>query len=153
MLLMAEPIWPIPEKKVEKGNAPGEWYSPTQPIPSKPKPYTRTGTSIDELIDFTPALRAQAVELLKSVKFLSALAVLIATLLKEALDGEKVRGLTPVPERAAVTGTVLGVLAILLVLFVPGRKALGSASNLAGSTFLLGHAALVTKNRYCAVTF
>jgi quinoprotein glucose dehydrogenase len=63
-----KPVWPIPERKVEKGNVPGEWYSPTQPIPSKPKPYTRTGTSVDELIDFTPALRAEAMELVKKVK-------------------------------------------------------------------------------------
>jgi quinoprotein glucose dehydrogenase len=47
---------------------PGEWYSPTQPIPSKPKPYTRNGTSIDQLIDFTPELRAEAVEMLKKYK-------------------------------------------------------------------------------------
>jgi quinoprotein glucose dehydrogenase len=66
--ITGKPVWPIPEKKVEKGNVPGEWYSPTQPIPSKPKPYTRTGTSIDELIDFTPALRAEAVALLKNYK-------------------------------------------------------------------------------------
>ena len=29
-----KPIWPIPERKVAKGDVPGEWYSPTQPIPS-----------------------------------------------------------------------------------------------------------------------
>ena len=57
--ITGKPVWPIPEKKVEKGNAPGEWYSPTQPIPTKPAPYARTGVSVDELIDFTPALRAE----------------------------------------------------------------------------------------------
>ena len=31
--ITGKPVWPIPERKVEKGNAPGEWYSPTQPIP------------------------------------------------------------------------------------------------------------------------
>ncbi|MBN9543894.1 MAG: pyrroloquinoline quinone-dependent dehydrogenase, partial [Alphaproteobacteria bacterium] len=66
--ITGKPVWPIPEKKVEKGNAPGEWYSPTQPIPSKPKAYTRNGTSIEELIDFTPELRAEAVEMLKKYK-------------------------------------------------------------------------------------
>ena len=66
--ITGKPIWPIPERKVEKGNVPGEWYSPTQPIPSKPKAYSRTGTSIDELIDFTPALRAEAMELVKKYK-------------------------------------------------------------------------------------
>ena len=31
-----EPIWPIEERPVEKGDVPGEWYSPTQPFPTKP---------------------------------------------------------------------------------------------------------------------
>src|SRR5579864_1167768 len=31
-----QPIWPIEERPVEKGVAPGEWYSPTQPFPTKP---------------------------------------------------------------------------------------------------------------------
>ena len=48
------------EKPVEKGDVPGEWYSPTQPIPTKPPAYSKNGTSIDDLIDFTPELRAQA---------------------------------------------------------------------------------------------
>src|ERR1035441_7784192 len=55
-----KPVWPIEEKKVERGSVPGEWYSPTQPIPSKPPAYARNGISIDDLIDFTPALRDQA---------------------------------------------------------------------------------------------
>ena len=55
-------------RKVEKGTAPGEWYSPTQPIPTKPKPYTRTGVTTDELIDFTPAMHAEALEAIKKYK-------------------------------------------------------------------------------------
>jgi len=55
-----KPVWPIEEKKVERGTVPGEWYSPTQPIPSKPPAYARNGISVDDLIDFTPALRDQA---------------------------------------------------------------------------------------------
>ncbi len=55
-----KPVWPIEEKPVETGSVPGEWYSPTQPIPSRPPAYSRNGVSIDELIDFTPELRAQA---------------------------------------------------------------------------------------------
>src|SRR6058998_3391528 len=58
-----KPIWPIPEKPVEVGSVPGEWYSPTQPIPSKPPAYSRNGVSIDDLIDFTPALRERAKEI------------------------------------------------------------------------------------------
>jgi quinoprotein glucose dehydrogenase len=60
--ITGRPIWPIPEKPVEVGNVPGEWYSPTQPIPSKPAAYSRNGVSIDDLIDFTPALRDRAKE-------------------------------------------------------------------------------------------
>ena len=55
-----EPIWPIVEKPVEKGTVPGEWYSPTQPIPSKSAAYDTQGLVIDDLIDFTPELRAEA---------------------------------------------------------------------------------------------
>ena len=55
-----KPIWPIVEKPVEKGTVPGEWYSPTQPIPSKPAAYDTQGLVVDDLIDFTPELRAEA---------------------------------------------------------------------------------------------
>jgi quinoprotein glucose dehydrogenase len=58
-----KPIWPIPEKPVEVGNVPGEWYSHTQPIPSKPPAYSRNGVSVDDLIDFTPALHERAKEI------------------------------------------------------------------------------------------
>ncbi len=51
-----QPVWPIVERPVEKGNVPGEWYSPTQPFPSRPPSYARNGVAIDDLIDFTPAL-------------------------------------------------------------------------------------------------
>ena len=58
-----EPIWPIEEQPVEIGDVPGEWYSPTQPIPTKPPAYDRQGVSEDDLIDFTPQLRARALEI------------------------------------------------------------------------------------------
>ncbi len=58
-----KPVWPIPEKPVEVGNVPGETYSPTQPIPSRPPAYSRNGVSVDDLIDFTPALRNRAKEI------------------------------------------------------------------------------------------
>jgi quinoprotein glucose dehydrogenase len=57
-----EPIWPIEERPVPKGNVPGEWYAPTQPFPTRPPAYERQGVSIDDLIDFTPALRAEAIK-------------------------------------------------------------------------------------------
>jgi quinoprotein glucose dehydrogenase len=55
-----KPVWPIEERAVEKGSVPGEWYSPTQPFPTKPPAYARNGVSPDDLIDFTPALHDQA---------------------------------------------------------------------------------------------
>ena len=58
-----EPVWPIEERPVPQGDVPGEWYSPTQPFPTRPPAYDRQGSSIDDLIDFTPELRAEAVEL------------------------------------------------------------------------------------------
>ncbi len=53
-----EPVWPIPEVAVPQGNVPGEWYSPTQPIPTIR--YGHQGVAVGDLIDFTPALRAEA---------------------------------------------------------------------------------------------
>ena len=40
-----KPVWPIPEKTVPKGDVPGEWYSPTQPIPSAPPPFAKQGVT------------------------------------------------------------------------------------------------------------
>jgi quinoprotein glucose dehydrogenase len=63
-----EPIWPIVEKPVEKGTVPGEWYAPTQPFPTKPPAFDLQGISINDLIDFTPQLRAEAVQLVSKYK-------------------------------------------------------------------------------------
>lgn len=56
------PVWPIEERPVPPGDVPGEWYSPTQPFPTKPPAYGRQGVTPDDLIDFTPQLRAEALE-------------------------------------------------------------------------------------------
>ncbi len=58
------PVWPIEERPVEKGTVPDEWYSPTQPFPSKPPAYSRNGVSPEELIDFTPAMHDQALTII-----------------------------------------------------------------------------------------
>ena len=63
-----EPVWPIVERPVEKGTVPGERYSPTQPFPTKPAAFERQGVSIDDLIDFTPELRAEAVRFVANYK-------------------------------------------------------------------------------------
>jgi quinoprotein glucose dehydrogenase len=58
-----QPIWLFEERPVPKGNVPGEWYSPTQPFPTKPPAYGVAGIpSVDDLIDFTPELRAEAMK-------------------------------------------------------------------------------------------
>jgi quinoprotein glucose dehydrogenase len=58
-----KPVWPILEKKVTPGDVPGEWYSPTQPFPTKPPAFDRQGVSKDDLIDFTPELHQKALAL------------------------------------------------------------------------------------------
>jgi len=63
-----QPVWPIVERPVPKGDVPGEWYAPTQPFVTRPPAYDRQGVTIDDLIDFTPELRAQAVEFVKKYK-------------------------------------------------------------------------------------
>jgi quinoprotein glucose dehydrogenase len=55
-----KPVWPFEEKQVEVGTVPGEWYSPTQPIPSKPPAYSRNGVSLNDLVDFTPEISERA---------------------------------------------------------------------------------------------
>jgi quinoprotein glucose dehydrogenase len=61
-------VWPIEERPVAKGDVPGEWYSATQPFPTKPPAFERQGVSIDDLIDFTPELRAEAVKIASMFK-------------------------------------------------------------------------------------
>ena len=63
-----QPVWPIEERPVPKGDVPGEWYSPTQPFPTKPQPYARQWVGPDDLIDFTPELRAQALKAIEPFK-------------------------------------------------------------------------------------
>jgi quinoprotein glucose dehydrogenase len=63
-----QPVWPIEERPVEKGDVPGEWYAPTQPFVTKPPAFERQGVSIDDLIDFTPELRAEAIALVSKYK-------------------------------------------------------------------------------------
>ena len=63
-----QPVWPIEERPVARGEVPGEWYSPTQPFPTKPPAFERQGVSIEDLIDFTPELRAEAVKLVSNYK-------------------------------------------------------------------------------------
>ena len=63
-----QPVWPIEERPVPRGDVPGEWYSPTQPFPTKPAAYDLQGVAIDDLIDFTPELRAEAIKVASRYK-------------------------------------------------------------------------------------
>jgi glucose dehydrogenase len=62
-----EPIWPIEERPVPASQVPGEKLSPTQPFPTKPAPYDLQGLSENDLVDFTPELRQQAIAALQGV--------------------------------------------------------------------------------------
>jgi len=67
--ITGQPVWPIEERPVPQSDVPGEKTSPTQPFPSKPPAYARNYLKVpDDLIDFTPELRAQALEVLKRYK-------------------------------------------------------------------------------------
>jgi len=56
------PVWPIVETPVPASDVPGEKASPTQPIPSKPAPFEYQGSTVDDLVDFTPEIRAAAIQ-------------------------------------------------------------------------------------------
>src|ERR1700745_4447169 len=63
-----KPVWPIEERPVEQSTVPGEKNSATPPFPTKPPAYDRQGFSIDDLIDFTPELHAEALKVISRYK-------------------------------------------------------------------------------------
>jgi quinoprotein glucose dehydrogenase len=63
-----EPVWPIVETPVPAGGVPGEYYAPTQPIPTKPAAYDMQGFRESDLIDWTPELHAEALRVLNLYK-------------------------------------------------------------------------------------
>ena len=64
-----KPVWPIEERPVPPSAVPGERTAPTQPFPTKPPPFERFGVSEDDLIDFTPELKAEALAILKKYDY------------------------------------------------------------------------------------
>jgi quinoprotein glucose dehydrogenase len=60
-----KPVWPIEERAVPQSSVPGERTAATQPIPTRPAPFERQGVQLDDLIDFTPELHAEALEIAK----------------------------------------------------------------------------------------
>jgi quinoprotein glucose dehydrogenase len=63
-----EPVWPIEERPVPQSDVPGERTSPTQPFPTKPPPFAKQGFTEDDVIDFTPELRAMALEVISNYR-------------------------------------------------------------------------------------
>ena len=120
-----EPIWPIEELPVPAGDVPGEWYSPTQPFPTRPAPFDRQGFTEADLVDWTPEIRALALASLEGFRL--APSVYSPPSLADAADGT--RGTLSLPsatgganwEGAAIdpeTG----------IIYVPSRTALAVMS-------------------------
>ncbi|HIA48544.1 MAG TPA: pyrroloquinoline quinone-dependent dehydrogenase [Candidatus Hydrogenedentes bacterium] len=59
-----KPVWQIEERAVGQSTVPGEQTSLTQPFPTKPPPFTKQGVSREDVIDFTPELKAEALAIL-----------------------------------------------------------------------------------------
>ena len=62
-----EPIWPIEERPVIQTEVPGNYTSPTQPYPTRPEPLDPivvNGITDEFVIDYTPELKQQALEIL-----------------------------------------------------------------------------------------
>ncbi|MBK9238988.1 MAG: PQQ-binding-like beta-propeller repeat protein [Acidobacteria bacterium] len=83
-----KPIWPIDERPVPASDVPGERAAATQPFPSKPKAYDRQGVTENDLIDFTPELRAEALKLIADGKLRMG-AFFAPPSLADAPDGTK----------------------------------------------------------------
>ena len=66
--ITGQPLWPIEERPVPQSDVPLEKTSPTQPFPTRPPAFDRQGVSVDDLIDFTPELRAEALKLVSRYK-------------------------------------------------------------------------------------
>jgi quinoprotein glucose dehydrogenase len=62
------PVWPIEERSVPQTDVKGEWTSPTQPFPTKPPAFDAQGITPNDLINFTPELRAAALQALEGFK-------------------------------------------------------------------------------------
>ena len=62
--ITGEPVWPIVDRPVPPSIVPGEVLSPTQPHVTWPEPFDMQGFSEDDMVDFTPELRAEAMEVM-----------------------------------------------------------------------------------------
>jgi quinoprotein glucose dehydrogenase len=117
-----EPIWPIVERPVPVGDVPGEWYSPTQPFPTKPAPFDRQGFTEDDLVDFTPELRALALEAIQDYRLSPS--IYTPPSLTDASDGT--RGTLSLPNATGGSNWESSALDPETgILYVPSRTQLG----------------------------
>ena len=116
-----EPIWPIVERPVpQETNLPGEVPSPTQPFPTKPAPFDYQGVEIDALVDFTPELRAMAIEAVSNF----TIGPLFTPLRRPIAGGTQGTVMRPPPGGAAGWGGA-AVDPDTGMLYVPSRNRLG----------------------------
>ena len=64
-----KPVWPIEERRVPQSDVPGERTSHTQPFPTKPAPFEPQGLRREDLIDFTPQMKRQALDIVSRYRF------------------------------------------------------------------------------------
>ena len=91
--LTGEPIWPIVERPVPVGDVPNEWYAPTQPFPTRPAPFDRQGFTEEDMIDWTPEIKALALESVEGFRLSPS--IYSPPSLQDATDGT--RGLLSLP--------------------------------------------------------
>ena len=60
-----DPVWPIEERAVPQTTVPREQTSPTQPFPTRPPAFERQGFTDDDVIDFTPEIKAKAMAIVQ----------------------------------------------------------------------------------------
>lgn len=62
------PIWPIDERPVPASDVAGERAALTQPVPTRPAAFEYQGATVDDLVDFTPEIRAMAVKAIQGFR-------------------------------------------------------------------------------------
>ncbi len=63
-----EPVWPIEDRPVPPSDVPGERAAETQPFPTKPPPFAKQGFTEDDVLDFTPELREEALAIIRQYR-------------------------------------------------------------------------------------
>ena len=81
-----EPVWPIEERAATPSDVPGERTAATQPFVTRPAAFEKQGLNEDDLIDFTPELRQQALEIARQYRMGD---LFTPPSLAEGLDGKK----------------------------------------------------------------